>query len=73
MPGASSTSPARSPADGTHSPLPRVTVPESGQHAEEILRQVGHDWVAITELRWSGALGRVGQGKHMEPTTETTK
>jgi hypothetical protein len=73
MPDASSTSPARSPADGTHSPLSRVATPESGQHAEEILRQLGHDWDANTDLRQSGALGWVGQGKHMEPTTETTK
>jgi hypothetical protein len=38
-----------------------------------MLRRVGHDWGAITELGPSGALGRVGQGKHMEPTTVMTK
>ena len=79
--------PRSSPADGTLSAPSRATasgpgrcteVPGRctevpGRCTEEIVRQVGHDWEATTRLGRSGAPGRVGQGKHTEPTTETTK
>lgn len=38
-------------------PVPAGPAPELGQHTEEILLELGHDWDAIAELRESGALG----------------
>ena len=38
-------------------PVPAGPAPELGQHTEEILLELGHDWDAIDELRESGALG----------------
>jgi formyl-CoA transferase len=37
--------------------VPKSAAPELGQHTEEILLELGHDWDAISELRQSGALG----------------
>jgi crotonobetainyl-CoA:carnitine CoA-transferase CaiB-like acyl-CoA transferase len=37
--------------------VPKAAAPELGQHTEEILLELGHDWDAISELRQSGALG----------------
>ena len=42
---------------GGESPVPAGPAPELGQHTEEILLELGHDWDAINELRQSGALG----------------
>jgi formyl-CoA transferase len=36
---------------------PRGPAPELGQHTEEILLELGHDWDHIGELRAAGALG----------------
>jgi formyl-CoA transferase len=36
---------------------PRGPAPEVGQHTEEILLELGHDWDHIGELRTAGALG----------------
>ena len=38
-------------------PRPQGPAPELGQHTEEILLELGHDWEQIGELRASGALG----------------
>jgi formyl-CoA transferase len=37
--------------------VPAGPAPELGQHTEEILLELGHDWDAISELRQTGALG----------------
>jgi formyl-CoA transferase len=37
--------------------VPRGPAPELGQHTEELLVELGHDWDAIGGLRDSGALG----------------
>jgi len=37
--------------------VPQGSAPELGQHTEELLLELGHDWDRITELRTSGALG----------------
>jgi len=37
--------------------VPAGPAPELGQHTEEILLELGHDWDAIAGLRESGALG----------------
>ncbi len=42
---------------GGVSPVPGGPAPELGQHTEEILLELGHDWDAISELRQSGTLG----------------
>ena len=42
---------------GGEPPQPKGPAPEFGQHTEEILLELGHDWDAISELRQSGALG----------------
>ena len=42
---------------GGVSPVPGGPAPELGQHTEEILLELGHDWDAISELRHSGTLG----------------
>jgi len=42
---------------GQQPPAPRGPAPELGQHTEEILLELGHDWDAISERRASGALG----------------
>jgi formyl-CoA transferase len=42
---------------GGEPPVPKGAAPELGEHTEEILLELGHDWDAITELRQSGALG----------------
>jgi crotonobetainyl-CoA:carnitine CoA-transferase CaiB-like acyl-CoA transferase len=38
-------------------PLPQGPAPELGQHTEELLLELGHDWDAISNLRNDGALG----------------
>jgi crotonobetainyl-CoA:carnitine CoA-transferase CaiB-like acyl-CoA transferase len=43
---------------GGEAPAPRAPAPELGQHTEEILLELGHEWDAITKLRDAGALGR---------------
>ena len=42
---------------GGEPPQPKGPAPEFGQHTEEILLELGHDWDAISQLRQSGALG----------------
>jgi formyl-CoA transferase len=42
---------------GGEPPVPKGPAPEFGQHTEEILLELGHDWDGISELRQSGALG----------------
>jgi crotonobetainyl-CoA:carnitine CoA-transferase CaiB-like acyl-CoA transferase len=42
---------------GGEASTPRGPAPELGQHTEEILLELGHDWAAIAEIRESGALG----------------
>ncbi|MGP0029471.1 MAG: CaiB/BaiF CoA transferase family protein [Acidimicrobiales bacterium] len=42
---------------GGEAPVPRGAAPEFGQHTEEILLELGHDWDAIAALRDAGALG----------------
>ncbi len=42
---------------GGEAPVPQGPAPELGQHTEELLLELGHDWEAIGELRASGALG----------------
>jgi crotonobetainyl-CoA:carnitine CoA-transferase CaiB-like acyl-CoA transferase len=41
---------------GGEAPAPRAPAPELGQHTEEILLELGHDWDAIGKLRACGAL-----------------
>lgn len=38
-------------------PVPQGPAPELGQHTEELLLELGHDWEAIGDLRKAGALG----------------
>ncbi len=55
--GATSLFPA-SPVDFHGTPwAPRWMAPEHGQHTEEVLRELGRDDAAITELRATGAIG----------------
>ena len=42
---------------GGEAPHPQGPAPELGQHTEEILLELGHDWDEIGELRASGVLG----------------
>ncbi|HUC05757.1 MAG TPA: CoA transferase [Acidimicrobiales bacterium] len=42
---------------GGHASTPQGPAPELGQHTEEILLELGHDWERIGELRAEGALG----------------
>ncbi len=42
---------------GGEPPVPKGPAPEFGQHTEEILLELGHDWDAISEFRQCGALG----------------
>jgi len=41
---------------GTTGWSPGVEIPEAGQHTEEILLELGHDWGAITSLKEAGAI-----------------
>ena len=42
---------------GGQAPIPQGPAPELGQHTEELLLELGHDWDQIADLRASGALG----------------
>jgi formyl-CoA transferase len=42
---------------GGEAPAPKGPAPELGQHTEEILLELGHDWESIGTLRESGVLG----------------
>jgi crotonobetainyl-CoA:carnitine CoA-transferase CaiB-like acyl-CoA transferase len=42
---------------GGSAPVPQGPAPELGQHTEELLLELGHDWDAISKLREAGALG----------------
>jgi formyl-CoA transferase len=47
-----------SPADFSDTPATvRSPAPEAGQHTEEVLREAGYDWDALTRLRRQGAFG----------------
>lgn len=46
-----------SPVDFAGSTLtPPRPVPDHGQHTDEILRELGHDWDSIIEWKFSGAV-----------------
>ena len=42
---------------GGQAPVPQGPAPELGQHTEDLLLELGHDWDRIAALRESGALG----------------
>jgi crotonobetainyl-CoA:carnitine CoA-transferase CaiB-like acyl-CoA transferase len=42
---------------GGQAPAPQGPAPELGQHTEDLLLELGHDWDQIAALRESGALG----------------
>ena len=42
---------------GGAAPVPRGPAPELGQHTEELLLELGHDWAAISTMREAGAFG----------------
>jgi crotonobetainyl-CoA:carnitine CoA-transferase CaiB-like acyl-CoA transferase len=42
---------------GGQAPIPQGPAPELGQHTEELILELGHDWEHIADLQASGALG----------------
>ena len=41
---------------GDHPTIPAVRAPEAGEHTEEVLLELGHDWAAIAALKDAGVI-----------------
>jgi len=56
---------------GGEPPQPKGAAPEFGQHTEEILLELGHDWrhLRVPPVRRTRVIGVT---THMKPRTETT-